>query len=182
VRTAIARSFGTRPNQGRLHRSDCHRLRRAIPHRRAAGRTPGHPRFLPRAEPQEDLSAIQKVRAARRRPHPTDRMAKDEREFLQCVRAGISGYLLRDASAERFCKCAGRTRREPCAGALCAALFRYFESDTASLPCASGSPLGSQPPRTAAHSPDCAGPDQQGKSPINFSLSRTDGQESHCIA
>src|SRR5579864_6740578 len=48
----------------------------------------------------EDLSAIQQVRAA----SPAVRilligMAKDEREFLQCVRAGISGYLLRDASA-----------------------------------------------------------------------------------
>ncbi len=49
---------------------------------------------------QEDLSAIQQVRAAA----PAVRilligMAKDERAFLQCVRAGISGYLLRDASA-----------------------------------------------------------------------------------
>src|SRR5260370_9868590 len=49
---------------------------------------------------QEDLSAIQQVRAAA----PAVRilligMAKDEREFLQCVRAGISGYLLRDPSA-----------------------------------------------------------------------------------
>src|SRR6266436_7098994 len=48
----------------------------------------------------EDLAAIQEVRAAA----PAVRilligMAKDEREFLQCVRAGISGYLLRDASA-----------------------------------------------------------------------------------
>src|SRR5260370_19122732 len=45
----------------------------------------------------EDLTAIQEVRAAA----PDVRilligMAKDEREFLQCVCAGINGYLLRD--------------------------------------------------------------------------------------
>jgi DNA-binding NarL/FixJ family response regulator len=90
---------------------------------------------------QEDLSAIQQVRAAA----PAVRilligMAKDEREFLQCVRAGISGYLLRDASAGEVLQGvqAVYAGEAVCPGALCAALFRYFESDTASLPCASG--------------------------------------------
>jgi DNA-binding NarL/FixJ family response regulator len=90
---------------------------------------------------QEDLSAIQQVRAAA----PAVRilligMAKDEREFLQCVRAGISGYLLRDASAGEVLQGvqAVHAGEAVCPGALCAALFRYFESDTASLPCASG--------------------------------------------
>jgi DNA-binding NarL/FixJ family response regulator len=90
---------------------------------------------------QEDLSAIQQVRAAA----PAVRilligMAKDEREFLQCVRAGISGYLLRDASSGEVLQGvqAVHAGEAVCPGALCAALFRYFESDTASLPCVSG--------------------------------------------
>ena len=89
---------------------------------------------------QEDLSAIQQVRAAA----PAVRilligMAKDDREFLQCVRAGISGYLLRDASAGEVLQGvqAVYAGEAVCPGALCSALFRYFESDTASLPCAS---------------------------------------------
>jgi DNA-binding NarL/FixJ family response regulator len=90
---------------------------------------------------QEELSAIQQVRAAA----PAVRilligMAKDEREFLQCVRAGINGYLLRDASAGEVLQAvqAVHAGEAVCPGALCAALFRYFESDTASLPCVSG--------------------------------------------
>jgi DNA-binding NarL/FixJ family response regulator len=90
---------------------------------------------------EEDLAAIQQVRAAT----PAVRilligMAKDEREFLQCVRAGISGYLLRDASAGEVLEGvqAVYAGEAVCPGALCAVLFRYFESDAASLPCASG--------------------------------------------
>ena len=50
---------------------------------------------------EDDVAAIKDVRTAA----PDVRilligMAKNEREFLQCVRAGINGYLLRDASAE----------------------------------------------------------------------------------
>jgi DNA-binding NarL/FixJ family response regulator len=67
-------------------------------------------------------------------------MAQDEREFLQCVRAGISGYLLRDASSGEVLEGvqAVYAGEAVCPGALCAVLFRYFESDAASLPCASG--------------------------------------------
>jgi DNA-binding NarL/FixJ family response regulator len=90
---------------------------------------------------EEDLSAIQQVRAAA----PAVRilligMAKDEREFLQCVRAGISGYLLRDASSGEVLQGvqAVYAGEAVCPGALCAVLFRYFESDAAGLPCASG--------------------------------------------
>ena len=90
---------------------------------------------------EEDLAAIQEVRAAA----PTVRilligMAKDEREFLQCVRAGISGYLLRDASATEVLQGvqAVSVGEAVCPGTLCAALFRYFESDAAGLPCVSG--------------------------------------------
>jgi DNA-binding NarL/FixJ family response regulator len=88
----------------------------------------------------EDLSAIQQVRAAA----PGVRilligMAKDEREFLQCVRAGINGYLLRDASAGEVLQGvqAVHAGEAVCPGALCAVLFRYFESDATSLPCTS---------------------------------------------
>jgi DNA-binding NarL/FixJ family response regulator len=89
----------------------------------------------------EDLAAIQEVRAAA----PAVRvlligMAKDDREFLQCVRAGISGYLLRDASATEVLQGvqAVFAGEAVCPGALCAALFRYFQSDAAGLPCVSG--------------------------------------------
>jgi DNA-binding NarL/FixJ family response regulator len=90
---------------------------------------------------EEDLTAIQAVRGAA----PMVRilligMAKDEREFLQCVRAGISGYLLRDASATEVLQGvhAVSIGEAVCPGSLCAALFRYFESDAAGLPCVSG--------------------------------------------
>ena len=89
---------------------------------------------------EEDLSAIQEVRTA----VPAVRilligMAKDEREFLQCVRAGISGYLLRDASASEVLQGvqAVSAGEAVCPGALCAVLFRYFESEATGLPCTS---------------------------------------------
>jgi len=78
---------------------------------------------------EEDLAAIQKVRAA----EPAVRilligMARDEREFLQCVRAGIHGYLLRDASAGEVLQGvrAVASGEAVCPGTLCATLFRYF--------------------------------------------------------
>jgi DNA-binding NarL/FixJ family response regulator len=89
---------------------------------------------------EEDLSAIQQVRAAAANVRILlIGMAKDEREFLQCVRAGISGYLLRDASAGEVLQGvqAVAVGEAVCPGTLCAALFRYFESDTAGLPCTS---------------------------------------------
>jgi DNA-binding NarL/FixJ family response regulator len=90
---------------------------------------------------EEDLSAILQVRAE----VPSVRilmigMPKDERGFFQCVRAGVSGYLLRDASAGEVLQSvqAVHAGEAVCSGTLCAVLFRYFESDAASLPCASG--------------------------------------------
>ena len=66
-------------------------------------------------------------------------MAKSQAEFLQCVRAGISGYLLDDASADEVVEgvLAVHAGEAVCPGAMCTALFRYFESETAALPCAS---------------------------------------------
>jgi DNA-binding NarL/FixJ family response regulator len=90
---------------------------------------------------EEDLAAIQEVRAAA----PAVRilligMAKDDREFLQCVRAGISGYLLRDASATEVLQGVQAVfiGEAVCPGMLCAVLFKYFQSDAAGLPCVSG--------------------------------------------
>lgn len=89
---------------------------------------------------REDLLMIQRVRAAA----PEMRIlllgkVKDEREFLQCVRAGISGYLLHDASSDEVLEgvravCAGEA---VCPGALCTALFRYVENEAASMECVS---------------------------------------------
>lgn len=85
----------------------------------------------------EDLGVIQDVRTA----VPDVRilligMAEDEREFLQCVRAGISGYLLRDASADEVLDGvqAVHAGQAVCPGALCAVLFRYFQNDAALFP------------------------------------------------
>ncbi len=88
----------------------------------------------------EDLLMIQQVRAAA----PEMRilllgMVRDEGEFLQCVRAGISGYLLHDASSDEVLEGVGAVHagEAVCPGALCTALFRYFESEAASMVCGS---------------------------------------------
>jgi DNA-binding NarL/FixJ family response regulator len=53
--------------------------------------------------------------------------------------AGISGYLLHDASSAEVAEGvrAVYAGEAVCPGKLCAALFRYFGSEAASLPCAS---------------------------------------------
>jgi DNA-binding NarL/FixJ family response regulator len=88
----------------------------------------------------EDLLLVQKVRGAA----PKVRilllgMARSEAEFLRCVRVGISGYLLHDASADEVLAGvrAVHAGEAVCPGMLCTALFRYFESEAAALPCAS---------------------------------------------
>src|SRR5690242_14716288 len=63
-------------------------------------------------------------------------MNDDSREFLQCVRVGIAGYVLRDASSQRVLEavqtvCSGGAF---CDGHLCQLLFNYFEKNTNSLP------------------------------------------------
>ena len=63
----------------------------------------------------------------------------DEIEFLQYVRAGIQGYLMRDASAEDVI--AGiraiRAGEAICPGTLNAILFRYLEREATAFPSAS---------------------------------------------
>jgi DNA-binding NarL/FixJ family response regulator len=63
----------------------------------------------------------------------------DETEFLQCVRAGVNGYLVRDASAEDVLKSlsAVQAGEAVCSRSLCAVLFRHFEREAVSLPSAS---------------------------------------------
>jgi DNA-binding NarL/FixJ family response regulator len=63
---------------------------------------------------------------------------RSEGEFLQCVRAGIRGFLLRDASGVDVVSAirAVHDGEAVCPGSLSAALFRYFEREASALPCA----------------------------------------------
>lgn len=92
-----------------------------------------------RGLPERDALAIRKIRTSA----PEVKilflgMSEDEQEFFQYVRAGIHGCLLRDATAEDVLA-AVRTVHAGgavCPGALCLALFRYFEHETAVFPSA----------------------------------------------
>jgi DNA-binding NarL/FixJ family response regulator len=93
-----------------------------------------------RGNRNEDLSAVRRVRttAPKVRILLID-VTGEEAEFLQCVRAGVHGYLPRDASAEDVVD-AVRALQEGqaiCPGTLCATLFRYFEREATSFPSAS---------------------------------------------
>ena len=88
----------------------------------------------------EDLSAIRKIRS----DWPGIQIllidvASDDASFLQCIRAGVRGYLPRDASAEDVVEAvhAVHESKAVCPGALCAALFRYLEREATSFPSAS---------------------------------------------
>ncbi len=84
----------------------------------------------------EDIFVIRQVRLTA----PTVRillvgMTEDETEFLQYVRAGIRGYLPRDASAEDVLEAmqAVHAGEAVCPGSLCALLFRFFEREATSV-------------------------------------------------
>jgi DNA-binding NarL/FixJ family response regulator len=84
-----------------------------------------------------DLKVIQQVRTC----SPKMRilllgMNGNECEFLQCVRAGVSGYLPRDASGDEVLKAiqAVAAGEAVCRGSLCSVLFRYFEREASGLP------------------------------------------------
>jgi DNA-binding NarL/FixJ family response regulator len=87
----------------------------------------------------EDLLAIRKVRLTA--PNVQIMLigvTGAEMEFLQCVRAGVSGYLPREASSEDVVEgvralCAGEA---VCPGTFCAALFHYLEREATSFPSA----------------------------------------------
>ena len=87
----------------------------------------------------EDLERIQRARAAA----PKLRilflgLSADEKEFLRCVRAGVSGYLPQDASGEEVLKAirALVAGESVCRGVHCGVLFRYFERESSALPSA----------------------------------------------
>jgi DNA-binding NarL/FixJ family response regulator len=62
--------------------------------------------------------------------------AKEDAEFLQYLRAGISGYLWRNAAAEDIARGILNVHagKAVCPGELCAALFRFFEDAEPRLP------------------------------------------------
>jgi len=88
----------------------------------------------------EDLTAVRKVRNTA--PHVQILLigvTGEEAEFLQCVRAGVRGYLPKDASAEDVVEAvrALQDGEAICPGTLCASLFRYLERAATSFPSAS---------------------------------------------
>ncbi len=93
-----------------------------------------------RGSRNEDLTAVRRVRTTA----PKVRIlligvTGEEGEFLQCVRAGVHGYLPREASAEDVVKGVQALQggEAICPGTLCATLFRYFEREATSFPSAS---------------------------------------------
>jgi DNA-binding NarL/FixJ family response regulator len=93
-----------------------------------------------RGNRDEDLAAIRRVRSSA----PSVLIlvigvTGEEEEFLQCIRAGVRGYLPRDASAEDVLEGvrAVQEGNAVCPGTLCTVLFRYFEREATSFPSAS---------------------------------------------
>ena len=89
---------------------------------------------------EQDLAAIRRIRSAS--PELLILLIDvtgDENNFLQCIRAGVRGYLPRDASAEDVVDAvkAIHTGKAVCPGSLCAALFRYIEHEATCFPSAS---------------------------------------------
>lgn len=88
----------------------------------------------------QDLAAIRKIRSAS--PELLILLIDvtgDETNFLQCIRAGVRGYLPRDASAEDVVEAvnAMHAGHAVCPGTLCTALFRYIEREASCFPSAS---------------------------------------------
>jgi two-component system NarL family response regulator len=86
-----------------------------------------------------DLSVIREIRMAA--PAVQILMVgatEEEVEFLQYVRAGIKGYLPRDASPEDVLEAIRELQagEAVCPGTLCALLFRFLESEATTLPSA----------------------------------------------
>jgi len=87
-----------------------------------------------------DLAEIRKIRSAT--PETLILLidvSGDETNFLQCIRAGVRGYLPRDASAEDVVEAVKSIHggKAVCPGTLCAALFRYIEREATCFPSAS---------------------------------------------
>ena len=93
-----------------------------------------------RGNRNEDLTAVRSVRTAAPKVQILlIGVTGEEAEFLQCVRAGVRGYLPRDASAEDVVEAvrALQAGEAICPGTLCASLFRYMEREATSFPSAS---------------------------------------------
>lgn len=82
-----------------------------------------------------DLALIRRIRLTA----PSVRIlmigvTEDDTEFFQYVRAGIQGYLPRDASAEDVLQAIGELQEGAavCPGTLCALLFRFFGREATS--------------------------------------------------
>jgi DNA-binding NarL/FixJ family response regulator len=88
---------------------------------------------------EEELERIQQVRAWAPKIRILVIGMTREGEFLQCVRAGVSGYLLQDSSAAEVLEAieAVHAGEAVCPGSLCSVLFRYFEREMSGLPFAS---------------------------------------------
>ena len=87
----------------------------------------------------EDLSAVRMVRTTAPKVQILlIGVTGEEAEFLQCVRAGVRGYLPRDASSEDVVEGVRAVQggEAICPGTLCASLFRYFEREATSFPSA----------------------------------------------
>lgn len=96
--------------------------------------------LISRGRPEEELTWIQQIReSAPKMRILVIEATKDEGEFLRCVRAGVSGYLLQDASGNEVLESiqAVHAGEAVCPGVLCTVLFRYFEREAPGLPCAS---------------------------------------------
>ena len=92
-----------------------------------------------RGNENEDLAAIRMARTTAPKVQILLIGATgEESEFLQCVRAGVGGYLPRDASAKDVLEGvrALQAGEAVCPGALCATLFRYLEREATSFPSA----------------------------------------------
>ena len=92
-----------------------------------------------RGSMNEDLSAIRKVRASAPKVQILlIGVTGEQAEFLQCVRAGVRGYLPKSASAEDVVEGvrAMQAGEAVCPGTLCALLFQYFEREATSFPSA----------------------------------------------
>jgi len=93
--------------------------------------------LVSRERVQADLDQIAAIRAHA----PTLKVlllgsAKEDGDFLRYVRAGVSGYLWRDASDSDLARAIENVHagKAVCPGELCAALFRFLEDAEPRLP------------------------------------------------
>lgn len=96
--------------------------------------------FVSRGNLDDDLAVIRTVRAQAPQTHIVIMgMGPEPGSFLECVRAGVRGYLLRDASTEEVLRGvrAVHAGEATCSGVLCNSLFQYLERDAALMPCVS---------------------------------------------